>query len=181
LLATVRDPLINNRRDPDFRMWRGLKERDSSDDEWEEDFWRPTEHRTPALDEQVDTRQMVDDAFVQEDDAYPSEEAICEEVIRTFSVADRIHEENMDKENWDQEFDLEGGARQEISRQDEGLDGDDDGNLDNVGDPNFDPSALEEAIRSLYKGAKSTKLAAMVLLVNLCTVHGVSNCFLDCL
>jgi hypothetical protein len=110
LLATVRDPLINNRRDPDFRMWRGLKERDSSDDEWEEDFWRPTEHRTPALDEQVDTRQMVDDAFVQEDDAYHLEEAIREEIIRAFSIANRIHKENMDRENWDQEFDLEGGA-----------------------------------------------------------------------
>jgi hypothetical protein len=48
-----------------------------------------------------------------------------------------------------------------------------------VGDPNFDPNVLEEAIRSLYKGAKSTKLAATVLLVNLCTIHGVSNCFVD--
>jgi hypothetical protein len=70
LLATVRDHLINNGRDPDFRVWKGPGERDSSDDEWEEDFWRPTEHRTPALDKQVDTRQMVDNAFVQEDDAY---------------------------------------------------------------------------------------------------------------
>jgi hypothetical protein len=52
---------------------------------------------------------MVDHAFVQEDDAYPSKEAIREEVIRAFSVADRIHEENMDMENWDQEFYLEGG------------------------------------------------------------------------
>jgi hypothetical protein len=48
-----------------------------------------------------------------------------------------------------------------------------------VGDPNFDPSALKEAIRSLYKGARSTKLAATILLVNLCTVHGDSNCFVD--
>jgi uncharacterized membrane protein YwzB len=48
-----------------------------------------------------------------------------------------------------------------------------------VGDLNFDPSALEQAIRSLYKGARSTKLAATILLVNLCIVYGVSNCFLD--
>jgi hypothetical protein len=59
---------------------------------------------------QVDTRQMVDDAFVQEDDAYHLEEAIREEIIRAFSIANRIHKENMDRENWDQEFDLEGGA-----------------------------------------------------------------------
>jgi hypothetical protein len=44
---------------------------------------------------------------------------------------------------------------------------------------NLDPYALEEAIKSLYARARSTKLAATVLLMNLCTVHGVSNCFVD--
>jgi hypothetical protein len=53
------------------------------------------------------------------------------------------------------------------------------GNANSATEANFDPSALEEAIQTLYKGARSTKLAATALLVNLCTVHGISNCFVD--
>jgi hypothetical protein len=44
---------------------------------------------------------------------------------------------------------------------------------------NFNPSALEDALDELYVGAKSSKLAATILLLNLYTVHGVSNCFVD--
>jgi hypothetical protein len=44
---------------------------------------------------------------------------------------------------------------------------------------NFDPHDLEDAIRGLYRGAKSLKLAATILLLNLCSVHGVSNSFVD--
>jgi hypothetical protein len=43
----------------------------------------------------------------------------------------------------------------------------------------FDPHALEEAIRPFYRGAKCTQLAATILLMNLCTVHGVTNGFAD--
>jgi hypothetical protein len=67
----------------------------------------------------------------------------------------------------------------EFSLQEGDIPGEESGNADSASKVNFDPSALEEAIRALYKGARSTKLAAMVLLVNLCTVHGVSNCFVD--
>jgi hypothetical protein len=38
---------------------------------------------------------------------------------------------------------------------------------------------LEEAIQELYEGSRSTKLAATILLMNLCTVHRVSNNFAD--
>jgi hypothetical protein len=91
LLRTVRDHFINNGRDPSFRIWRGPGERDSFNDEWEEDFWRPIQGRTVPVDTHIETQQMVDDAFVQDDVRHPSEERICEEVIRAFSVADRIH------------------------------------------------------------------------------------------
>jgi hypothetical protein len=56
------------------------------------------------------------------------------------------------------------------------LDGDD---AEDEGDANFDPHALEAAVRGLYTGAKSSTLAATILLLNLCTIHGVSNCFVD--
>ena len=42
-------------------------------------------------------------------------------------------------------------------------------------DATFGAEAMEEAMQPLYDGAKSTKLATTVLLMNLCTVHGVSN------
>jgi hypothetical protein len=44
---------------------------------------------------------------------------------------------------------------------------------------NFDPHDLEDAIRGLYRGAKSLKLAATILLLNLCSVHGVNNSSVD--
>jgi hypothetical protein len=40
-------------------------------------------------------------------------------------------------------------------------------------------NALREACESLYKGAQSTKLAATMLLMNVCQVHGVSNKFVN--
>jgi hypothetical protein len=42
-----------------------------------------------------------------------------------------------------------------------------------------DPQELEDAIEELYHGAKSSVLAATILIMTLCTVHGVSNKFVD--
>ena len=42
-------------------------------------------------------------------------------------------------------------------------------------DATFGVEEMEEAMQPLYDGAKSMKLATTVLLMNLCTVHGVSN------
>jgi hypothetical protein len=36
-------------------------------------------------------------------------------------------------------------------------------------DSSFDPQVLEDAIKPLYKGTKSTELVATILLINLCT------------
>jgi hypothetical protein len=44
---------------------------------------------------------------------------------------------------------------------------------------NFDLHALEDAVSGLYMGAKSSKLTATILLLNLCSVHGVNNYFVD--
>ncbi len=41
----------------------------------------------------------------------------------------------------------------------------------------FDPMALEGAMKELFVGAKCTKLATTILLMNQCTIHGVSNKF----
>ena len=49
-----------------------------------------------------------------------------------------------------------------------------------AGEQNYgDPHELEVAIEELYHGAKSSVLAATILIMTLCTVHGVSNKFAD--
>ena len=68
-------------------------------------------------------------------------------------------------------------ANDEIPLLDEPL-GDNGGSIaeeDNYGDPHD----LEEAIMKLYHGAKSSILAAMILIMTLCTIHGLSNKFAD--
>ena len=42
-----------------------------------------------------------------------------------------------------------------------------------------DPRLLEDAIEELYHGSKSSTLAATILIMTLCTIHGVSNKFAD--
>jgi hypothetical protein len=67
-LYVVREHLIRNGRDSEFRVWRGPGDRDSSDEEWKQDFWRPEQDATVVLDEQIDTRNMINDTFQQCDD-----------------------------------------------------------------------------------------------------------------
>jgi hypothetical protein len=47
------------------------------------------------------------------------------------------------------------------------------------GNVQFDSDGLEEAVGGLYDSAKSSTLVATILLLNLYTVHGVSNCFVN--
>jgi hypothetical protein len=46
-----------------FRVWRGPGIIDFSDEEWEDDFWIPAQSTTAEVDAQVDTREMLHDAF----------------------------------------------------------------------------------------------------------------------
>jgi hypothetical protein len=50
LLATVKEHLIRNGRDDNFRVWRGPGSRDTSDDDWEDYFWDPGAERTREVD-----------------------------------------------------------------------------------------------------------------------------------
>ena len=50
LVRNVQDHLIRNGRDAQFRVWRGLGTRDSSDEEWEHEFWEPNDNRDMELD-----------------------------------------------------------------------------------------------------------------------------------
>jgi hypothetical protein len=91
LLVTVKDHLIRNGRHLDFRVWRGPGEWDSSDEEWEEDFWTPIVQQREDVDPLVDTRSMVEDAFRQADEAPGLEGRVQDIVLDTFTVVDEVH------------------------------------------------------------------------------------------
>jgi hypothetical protein len=88
-------------------------------------------------------------------------ERVQREVADTFAIADSLHDECMEEDSL--------GA---ASGDDHGGDVAGDGGVDNS---DFDPTMLEQSLQVLYDGARSSQLAATVLLLNLCTVHGVSN------
>jgi hypothetical protein len=169
-LTIVREHLIQNGRDSEFRVWRDPGDRDSSDEEWEQEFWRPEQQPTEALNEQIDTRNMINNTLQECDDPIPLEERLQEVVAEAFIVGDNIHNECRSSNNWNEACfpDL---VDEELSL--DGNDGDEGGNVE------LDPHPLEDDVRGLYSGAKSSTLAATILLLNLCTIHGVSNCFVD--
>ncbi len=52
--------------------------------------------------------------------------------------------------------------------------------MDDVGSHNaFNSVIKKDVVAKLYKGSSSTKLAATILLMNMCTIHGVTNNFCD--
>jgi hypothetical protein len=168
LVRTVREHLILNGRDPNFRMWKGLGTRDSFDEE-REGHMRTRNQRLPVeLDSHVDTRGMVDNAFLKEPLPSDVEEIVHDVVTGAFDLGDAVHEEcnnslgegdatNLSKHGVTSYEDVEGHETSD----------------------HFDPTMLEEAIHELYEGSRSTKLATTILFMNLCTVHEVNNNFTD--
>jgi hypothetical protein len=103
---------------------------------------------------------MVNQAAIPEDSTESATERVQREVAEAFATADSIHERCL------QEGDDEHGGDEAV------------GNIPAAAeeeDGNFDATALDESVEVLYEGARSSKLATTVLLMNLCTVHGVSN------
>jgi hypothetical protein len=168
LLKTVREHLILNERDPNFRVWRGPGARDSSDEEWEGNMRTRIQRLQVEPDSQVDTRRMVDNAFMEEPLPPDVEEIVHDIVTGAFDRRDSVHEECNNGSGEDDGASLpnHGVTSAEDIEGHKNSDG-------------FDPTMLEEAIQELYEGSQSTKLAATILLMNLCTVHGVSNNFAD--
>jgi hypothetical protein len=170
LLATVREHLIRNRRHPDFGVWKGPGNRDSSDDEWDEHFWAPTAETTREVDVQVDTRRMVEETFQQANETYTLEERVQEVALDAFALADAVHANCMEDGVDESERAPDAGTEEPVGESADGATDD---------DCTFDPQMLEEAIKPLYRGARCTELAGTILIMNLCTVHGVSNNFTE--
>ena len=168
-LPKVKDHLINFGREPAFRVWRGPGARDLSDDEWEQEFRRPSNAHDVSLDAGLDMQGMVEDAFQQRDDQpipmQPLEEEIGDTVLEAFNIVDGLEDMN-DTESEDE--------AEEEPLGDNGCSIPEEENHD-------DPRPLEEALEELYHGARSSVLAATILIMTLCTIHGVSNQFADAL
>jgi hypothetical protein len=111
---------------------------------------------------------MVDNAFMKEPLPPDVEEIVHDVVTRAFDLGDSVHEECSEGS----------GEGDEASLPDHGVTSAEDieGHENSNG---FDPTMLEEAIQELYEGSQSTKLATTIILMNLCTIHGVSNNFAD--
>ena len=168
LLHTVCLHLIKNGRDPYFRVWRRPGVRDLSHEEWENSGTSLNQRPHVPLDSHVNKRDMVDNAFLEE--PRPQEvDDIAEEVVAdAFTLGDFVHAECSGTS-----YDDEGPN---VPTDDGTSDGDPEHPDDNSG---LDPAFLEEAMKELYDGSHTTKLAATILVMNLCTVHGVSNNFTD--
>ena len=113
---------------------------------------------------------MVYDTFEECGDLAPLEDRIHEAVAEAFVIADNIYDESKSSSSWNNIY------------FSDPLNGDvvEDGNNDEEGNnERFDLEALEEAMTGLYNGVKSSILTATILLQNLCTIHGISNCFVD--
>ena len=124
----------------------------------------PQEEQSVEVDAAVDVEGMIEQTrlppAITRDD-------VEEEVREAFANADAIHEQYID-------MGVEDVGEPEECRDDQPTT-DAATEVDDAQETAFDANALEDSMEALYEGARSSKLAATVLLMNLCTVHGVTN------
>ena len=113
---------------------------------------------------------MVDNVFLEEPLPTEVEDIVADVVTCTFALGDSIHEECCDESLHEGGSTLPSHTRLEHSDYDMG---------DPIADEedntsNLDATLLEDAIYELYIEARYTKIAATILLMNLCTIlHGL--------
>ena len=109
---------------------------------------------------------MIDQAFNRVEDDPPMEERIQEEVTAAFDTVDSIHEEFMEGGIGDKAKEEEPHDDQRPPPVAAGR--------DNVV-PFFDAIVMDKSLQPLYNGARCSQLASTILLMNLCTIHNISN------
>ncbi len=159
-----------NGRDPRFRVWRGLGIRSSANEECEEEFRRPVpQQQSQPFESAIDVQAMVANAFQQLDDHVLMGKKVVDITEDVFRVANGLEEKT-------NEGDIDGATEIPFDIEDQQPLGDvpfEDVHREH----NFDPMALEDAMKELFIGTKCTKLIATILLMNLCTIHGMNNKF----
>ena len=113
------------------------------------------------LESHVDIRSMVDNAFLEES-LPPNVAEIVHDIVTS------VYEECNDSSR---EGDVANLSEHGVTscKDVEGHETSD----------HFHPTMLEKEIQELYKDSRSTKVAATILLMNLCIVHEISNNFAD--
>jgi hypothetical protein len=113
----------------------------------------------------LDMHGMVQDAFQQRDEPHvpvpPLEDQFGDIVMDAFNIVDKLETVLDDESNDGADYKPIEDNEQQIFEEE---------NLD-------DARVLEEAMEELYHGARSFLLATTLLIITLCTVHGVSNKF----
>ena len=164
-MQKVKDHLIRTGKEPTFRVWRGPGEKDGSDEKWEHEFRRPSRPHDIHIDEGLDMHAMLEEAFQEIDEApaHPPkmEEKFEDIVMGAFIVVDELANNEVPLSNDESKVKPLGENGGSIALE------------NNYGDPH----ELEEAIEELYHGTKSSILAATILIMTLCTIHGVSSKF----
>ena len=118
------------------------------------------------VDTMVDTWGIIQQAHDVVEDGETPVERVEQEVSDAFATGDSIHEEYRDA-------DVDEVAEAEECR--DGPGSRDPLQQEETENEDFDARVLEELMKALYNGSKSSKLVATIWLMNLCTVHGVSN------
>jgi hypothetical protein len=192
LLGIVRNHLILNGRHPLFRMWKGPSPTYHFDEKWVESSMvainpMQTKVEVEVVDKAMNVNQLLDDLFQM-----PKEEHEGERVASFFSdhnvegmeVAGMVHnaikimeelatllESTPDQHNHDMG---QGGVDNDIGLGEIGAP-----SIASDDDISIEANCLWETCQPLYNGARCMKLASTLLLMNVCTIHGISNKFMD--
>jgi hypothetical protein len=208
-MYTVEQHLMENGRHQSFRRWRGPGERDVSDDEWDDHVRTGAATFPPLpvdanmglqrLFENVNAIPPANVPHANADDAggrarqqdLPEmatnfgdvewEDHVMEVVQQTQTILDEVQavpDSMAERESLVAETaPSEPGDPPGTPEPDDGAGGPEDTPIDVVQDLNLTDILL--SCHPLYAGASVTKLAATMLIMNICTMHGVSNTFVD--
>lgn len=205
-MDTVEKHLMENGRHPSLRRWRGPGARNNSDDEWD-DHVRSNGASVPRcpVDRNVGLQRMFENVNAippevvppgsEDHGGSPAEEQHLPDLATNWEHAELDHHvmevvqqtqtivENVQAEA-DSMQEREGMAAASVPgdspaglEMDDDAAGPDDTPLDAVQDLNLTDVLL--SCHPLYAGASVTKLAATMLIMTICTMHGVSNKFVD--
>jgi hypothetical protein len=164
-----------------FRVWKGPCRLDDSNEEWAAASRNSTQTLMQLVDEGVHVGQLLEDLFRSANAEHVGmEEASLnlnsrEDGMRGLGMVHEVCEIMEELSTMPNSMATHGGlnVEEDTGNNDEGLVADD---HDDVANEVQHP---REPCQPLHKGAKSSMLAATLLLMNVCMVHGVSNKFVD--
>jgi hypothetical protein len=199
-MATMQNHLIQHGRHPFFQVWKGLGDHDSFDEKWAvcaTQLAMAIVERCSTLqgvkgllvDEGIQVEQLLAHAFGREAPTLTSESTMPIENLRpTKTMVEKVQcKREMLK--------IVGKGATKINLEEDGptlqnLDLNDNEDEDDPPMQNLDPSAsedvamdnldtLQDVCTMFYASAWCSKLVATLTLMNMCTIHGYFNKFVD--